>query len=161
MMIILLAATMMIAMLIATAFALLDDLGEARIAVREREQGTFDQLLVTPLTPPQILLGKALPGLLIGLVEGSVILLAAVYWFEIPMRGSFLALYLGMFLFLLSGVGIGLMICLGLVTGLPPAIQAMRLHWPACMSAMPQIGRIATSSSRAKGSSPPSTAKSV
>ena len=77
---------------------------------REREAGTFDQLLVTPLTPPQILLGKALPGLLIGLIEGSIILLAAVYWFEIPLRGSFVALYLGMFLFLLSGVGIGLMI---------------------------------------------------
>lgn len=77
---------------------------------REREAGTFDQLLVTPLRPVEILIGKSFPGLLIGLVEGTFILLMAVYWFEIPLRGSLGALYLGMFLFLLSAVGIGLMI---------------------------------------------------
>ena len=77
---------------------------------REREAGTFDQLLVTPLRPLEILIGKSVPGILIGLVEGSFILLVAVYWFEVPLRGSLGALYLGMFLFLLSAVGIGLMI---------------------------------------------------
>jgi len=77
---------------------------------REREAGTFDQLLVTPLRPVEILIGKSLPGVLIGLVEGSFILLVAVYWFEVPLRGSLAALYLGMLLFLLSAVGIGLMI---------------------------------------------------
>ena len=77
---------------------------------REREAGTFDQLLVTPLRPVEILIGKSIPGILIGLVEGSVILLVVVFWFEVPLRGSLGALYLGMFLFLLSAVGIGLMI---------------------------------------------------
>jgi len=77
---------------------------------REREAGTFDQLLVTPLRPVEILIGKSLPGILIGLVEGSFILLLVVFWFEVPLRGSLGALYLGMFLFLLSAVGIGLMI---------------------------------------------------
>jgi len=77
---------------------------------REREAGTFDQLLVTPMRPVEILIGKSFPGLLIGLVEGTFILLMAVYWFEVPLRGSLGALYLGMFLFLLSAVGIGLMI---------------------------------------------------
>ena len=77
---------------------------------REREAGTFDQLLVTPLRPVEILLGKSIPGILIGLVEGSFILLLVVYWFEVPLRGSLGALYLGVFLFLLSAVGIGLMI---------------------------------------------------
>jgi len=77
---------------------------------REREAGTFDQLLVTPLRPVEILIGKSIPGLLIGLVEGTFILLVAVYWFDVPLRGSIGALYLGMFLFLLSAVGIGLMI---------------------------------------------------
>jgi ABC-2 type transport system permease protein len=77
---------------------------------REREAGTFDQLLVTPLRPVEILIGKALPGMLIGLVEGTVILCMVVYWFEVPLRGSLPALYLGLFLFLLSAVGIGLMI---------------------------------------------------
>ena len=77
---------------------------------REREAGTFDQLLVTPLRPVEILVGKSIPGILIGLIEGSFILLVVVFWFEVPLRGSLSALYLGMFLFLLSAVGIGLMI---------------------------------------------------
>ncbi len=77
---------------------------------REREQGTFDQLLVTPLRPVEILLGKALPGFLIGLGEASVIILAAHYWFEVPLIGSVAALYAGLLLFLLSAIGVGLMI---------------------------------------------------
>jgi ABC-2 type transport system permease protein len=77
---------------------------------REREAGTFDQLLVTPLRPLEILIGKSFPGMLIGLFEGTFILTMAVLWFEVPLRGSLGALYFGMFLFILSGVGIGLMI---------------------------------------------------
>lgn len=77
---------------------------------REREAGTFDQLLVTPLRPFEILLGKTLPGLIIGAFEASLIILLAVLWFQVPLRGSLGALYLGLFLFLLSGVGVGLMI---------------------------------------------------
>lgn len=77
---------------------------------REREHGTFDQLLVTPLRPVEILLGKALPGVLIGLAEGTVVILVAVFWFHIPLRGSILALYAGLAVFLASAIGIGLMI---------------------------------------------------
>lgn len=77
---------------------------------REREQGTFDQLLVTPLRPVEILIGKTLPGFLIGLAEASLIILAAVFWFKVPLLGSLVTLYTGVVLFLLSGVGVGLMI---------------------------------------------------
>jgi len=77
---------------------------------REREAGTFDQLMVTPLTPFDILIGKVTPGFLIGIVEASFIILMAVVWFEIPLRGSLPALYAGLGLFLLSAVGVGLMI---------------------------------------------------
>ncbi len=77
---------------------------------REREAGTFDQLLVTPLRPLEILLGKSLPGLLVGLLQATVIILVAVFWFEVPLRGGIAALYLGLVLFLLSAIGIGLMI---------------------------------------------------
>ena len=77
---------------------------------REREQGTFDQLLVTPLRPVEILIGKTLPGFIIGLGEASVIMLAAVFWFKVPLLGSLFTLYTGIALFLLSGVGVGLMI---------------------------------------------------
>jgi len=77
---------------------------------REREQGTFDQLLVTPLRPMQILAGKALPAFLIGFVEANLIILVAIFWFQVPMRGSLGALYLGLALFLLAIVGVGLML---------------------------------------------------
>lgn len=77
---------------------------------REREAGTFDQLLVTPLHPYEILVGKAIPGIVIGLVEASIIILLAVLFFDIPLRGNIGALYLGLILFILSATGIGLMI---------------------------------------------------
>lgn len=77
---------------------------------REREAGTFDQLLVTPLRPVEILVGKALPGFIIGTIEASFIIFMAVWWFEVPLRGGLLPLYLGLWLFLLSGIGLGLMI---------------------------------------------------
>ncbi|MGH8746656.1 MAG: ABC transporter permease [Burkholderiales bacterium] len=77
---------------------------------REREQGTFDQLMVTPLRPFEVLAGKALPGFVIGLAEASAIAAIAVLWFRIPLLGSIAALYLGLALFLLSAVGVGLMI---------------------------------------------------
>ena len=77
---------------------------------REREQGTFDQLLVTPLRPVEIIIGKALPGFFIGMTEATVIILAAVFWFHVPFLGSVTTLYTGVFLFLLSAIGIGLMI---------------------------------------------------
>jgi ABC-2 type transport system permease protein len=77
---------------------------------REREQGTFDQLLVTPFRPVEILIGKALPGFIIGLAEATVIIFIIVLWFQIPLRGNPLTLYFGLLMFLLSTVGFGLMI---------------------------------------------------
>ncbi len=77
---------------------------------RERETGTFDQLLVTPLRPFEILIGKAIPGIVIGLVEASIIILLAVLFFDIPLRGDIGALYVGLLLFILSATGVGLMI---------------------------------------------------
>ncbi len=77
---------------------------------REREQGTFDQLLVTPMRPVEILLGKSIPGMVIGVAEGSVIILVAATWFKVPLVGHLATLYLGLFLYLLSAIGVGLMI---------------------------------------------------
>ncbi len=77
---------------------------------REREDGTFDQLLVTPFRPFEILIGKAFPGFAIGFFEASIVTVIAVYWFKIPFQGSLPTLYIGLALFLLSTVGIGLMI---------------------------------------------------
>jgi ABC-2 type transport system permease protein len=77
---------------------------------REREMGTFDQLLVTPMGPFEILVGKAVPGFVIGGLEGGFIALMAVWWFKVPFVGSIAALALGLFFFLLAAIGIGLMI---------------------------------------------------
>jgi len=77
---------------------------------REREQGTFDQLLVTPFRPGEILIGKALPGSIIGLFEATLIIIIAVLWFQVPLRGSLVTLYVGLLCFVLSTVGMGLMI---------------------------------------------------
>ena len=77
---------------------------------REREEGTFDQLLVTPFRPVEILIGKAMPGFIIGFAEATVIILLTTLWFEVPLRGNVATLYVGMFFFLLSTVGMGLLI---------------------------------------------------
>lgn len=75
---------------------------------REKELGTFDQLLVSPLRPLDILIGKSIPGIIFGMAEGSIIIIAAVLAFDIPFRGSLLALYFSLFCFVTSIVGIGL-----------------------------------------------------
>ena len=75
---------------------------------REREQGTFDQLLVTPLTPMQILVGKALPSIGVGLVQSTIVLLIVRFWFGVPMSGSLWLLYLGLLGFTGAAVGIGM-----------------------------------------------------
>ena len=77
---------------------------------REREQGTFDQLLVTPLSPSEIMVGKAVPPVLIGILQSTLVLLIARWWFQIPMAGSLATLYTGLLFFTVASVGIGLSI---------------------------------------------------
>jgi ABC-2 type transport system permease protein len=77
---------------------------------REREQGTFDQLLVTPLSPTEIMIGKAVPPVFIGLVQSTLVLLVTLLWFRVPMAGSLLTLYTGLVFFTVASVGIGLSI---------------------------------------------------
>jgi pyoluteorin transport system permease protein len=82
----------------------------AMSVARERENGTFDQLLVTPYRPAEIMIGKAVPAMLIGLTQATMILLVAQLWFRIPFQGSVLTLYAGLTLFLIAAVGIGLFV---------------------------------------------------
>jgi ABC-2 type transport system permease protein len=77
---------------------------------REREQGTFDQLLVTPLRPSEIMVGKALPSMFVGIMQATLVLLVAQLWFRIPFAGSFFTLYAGMSLFVLAAIGMGLLL---------------------------------------------------
>jgi drug efflux transport system permease protein len=77
---------------------------------RERELGTFEQLLVSPLQPLEIVIGKAVPGLIVGLAQGVVIALIVILVFGIPMAGSPLALLAGLLVFLLAVIGVALFI---------------------------------------------------
>lgn len=77
---------------------------------RERENGTFDQLLVSPLEPWQILIGKMLPAMIISIGESTLLMIVAFTLFHIPFHGSVVLLYLSMIVFLFSVVGIGLFI---------------------------------------------------
>lgn len=77
---------------------------------RERELGTFDQLMVSPLRTHEILLGKTVPPILIGLVHITLYVLATVYVFGIPLRGSLVFLYGSGVFFLAAVIGIGLFI---------------------------------------------------
>ena len=77
---------------------------------REREQGTFDQLLVTPFRPVEIMVGKAVPPMLVGIMQATLVLLVAQLWFAIPFAGSFITLYIALTVFLLAAAGIGLLL---------------------------------------------------
>jgi ABC-2 type transport system permease protein len=77
---------------------------------REREQGTLDQLRVSPLSPGQLMMGKAVPAILIATAQGTLVLLGALFAYRIPFSGSFVALYAGILCYGLSQVGCGLLI---------------------------------------------------
>jgi ABC-2 type transport system permease protein len=82
----------------------------AMAVVREREIGTLEQIMVTPLRPWELVVGKTLPFALLGLLDVVMIVLIGVFWFELPFRGNPFILLLGNILFLMSSVGIGLFI---------------------------------------------------
>jgi len=77
---------------------------------REREIGTFDQLLVSPLSPSEILMGKSIPALIIGIAESTGMILVGVIVFGVPFRGSIPLLYFSMVVYLAAIIGIGLFI---------------------------------------------------
>jgi len=77
---------------------------------REREEGTFEQLLVSPLTPVYIMIGKIVPGILVAILQGSIVALAAVFVYHIPFPSSVGLLGLTLFFYGLSLSGFGLLI---------------------------------------------------
>jgi ABC-2 type transport system permease protein len=102
----------------------------AMSVAREREQGTFDQLLVTPFRPYEIMAGKALPSMLVGTIQASGVLLVAQIWFRIPFAGSYLTLYAGLLLFLLAAIGIGLLLSAVAATMQQAMLYSMLLIMP-------------------------------
>jgi ABC-2 type transport system permease protein len=78
--------------------------------VRESELGTMEQLLVTPLKPGQLIVGKLVPYALVGLVEILTAMPVVLFWFRVPMRGSYLMLFLLTLPFVLCTLGLGLLV---------------------------------------------------
>ena len=102
----------------------------AMSVAREREQGTFDQLLVTPFRPFEIMAGKALPSMVVGAIQATGVLLVAQLWFRIPFAGSYVVLYVGLLLFLLAAVGIGLLVSAVSATMQQAMLYSMLLIMP-------------------------------
>ncbi len=100
---------------------------------REREMGTFEQILVTPLTPTEILLGKAIPALILATCSAVMLIGIAIFLMGIPFQGSFWLLLASLNLFLLSIIGVGLFVSslsltqqqaiLGVMLVMPPFIM--------------------------------------
>ena len=78
--------------------------------VREKEIGTIEQIVVTPITRAEFILGKTIPFALIGFADVGIITAVATFWFEVPVRGSIPLLFAATALFLLSSLGFGLFI---------------------------------------------------
>lgn len=78
--------------------------------VREREIGTLEQLKVSPLRPGELIIGKTIPFGVIGLVDLVLITTIAFLWFGVPFRGSFVLLLVASILYILSGLGLGLLL---------------------------------------------------
>jgi ABC-2 type transport system permease protein len=82
----------------------------AMAIVREKEQGTFEQIIVTPIKPVELILGKVIPYTILIIISSTGILIVTLLWFHLPLRGDLLALYLAIVLFLLNSLGAGIFI---------------------------------------------------
>ncbi len=100
---------------------------------REKEMGTFDELIVVPLKPVEIITGKVIIPLLFGILDGIIILILAILFFKIPYQGSFILYVLSLALFLLSVVGIGLFISSWAKTQQQAMLYVFIFMFPAIM----------------------------
>ena len=78
--------------------------------VREKEMGTMEQIVVTPITPLEFILGKTMPSIILGFVNMIFVTLISVFWFDIPVRGSIITLFVANGFYLMTTIGIGLII---------------------------------------------------
>lgn len=96
----LMAFVLMITVVISTSFSV----------VRERERGTMEQLIVSPLRPSELIIGKTIPYILISLVSSHLVLMFGYILFDVGIKGNYFLLLAAMLFFLTSGLGLGLLI---------------------------------------------------
>ncbi len=115
--------------------------------VREREIGTLEQLMVSPLKPMELIAGKTIPFALVGLADVVLVTTVAILWFGVPFRGNLLLLFLATVLFILSGLGIGLIVSTASATQQEAVMATFLVFMPSILlsgfmfpvSSMPEL----------------------
>ncbi|MGC8770279.1 MAG: ABC transporter permease [Brevinematia bacterium] len=120
--------------------------------VKEREVGTIDQLIVSPIKPLELVAGKTLPYVIVGFVDIIIISLISIFWFKIPFRGSFLLLLFSSLEFLITTTAVGVYIStishtqqqalLSVVLFMIPALLFSGFAFP--IDSMPEVIRLIT-----------------
>ena len=101
--------------------------------VREKEIGTMEQIMVTPITPLEFILGKTVPFALIGFADVILITLIGIVWFEVPIRGSLVLLFMATALYLMTTLGAGLLISTVSQTQQQAMMSAFLFYFPAVL----------------------------
>ncbi len=119
--------------ILATVVTLLTLTLTSMAIVREKEIGTMEQVMVTPIRRSEFIIGKTIPFILIGFFNVTVILLFAVFWFEVPLRGQVALLYTGISFYLLTTLGAGLMISTICQTQQQAMMSAFLFYFPCIL----------------------------
>lgn len=101
--------------------------------VREKEIGTSEQIMVTPITPTEFILGKTIPFALIGFADVILITVLGVFWFDVPIRGSLLMLFVATALYLMTTLGVGLLISTVSQTQQQAMMSTFFIYFPAVL----------------------------
>jgi drug efflux transport system permease protein len=101
--------------------------------VREKEIGTMEQIMVTPITPVEFILGKTLPFALIGFADVVLVTVIGVLWFEVPIRGNLVLLFAGTALYLLTTLGLGLLLSTVSQTQQQAMMGTFFIYFPAVL----------------------------
>jgi ABC-2 type transport system permease protein len=101
--------------------------------VREKEIGTIEQIMVTPITPSEFILGKTIPFALIGFLDVVLVTVVGVFWFGVPVHGSLALLFFATALYLMTTLGIGLLISTVSRTQQQAMMSAFFFYFPAVL----------------------------
>jgi ABC-2 type transport system permease protein len=105
----------------------------AMAIVREKEIGTMEQLIVSPLRPIELIIGKIVPFGVIALVQMTLITILGIVWFHIPLRGSIPLLFMGTLLYLLTTLGAGLFLSTMCATQQEAMMSVFLVNFPATL----------------------------
>lgn len=119
--------------ILATLLLNVTAIASAMALAREREAGTLEQILVTPMRPVFLLAGKCLPFILFGLIDVAAVVVLGSWTFDLPMRGSLAVVGLGSFLYLLSTLGFGIVLATLSATQQQAMLGAFSFMLPAAL----------------------------